>query len=228
MTAPDRSADPASPPRHLVVYANPLSTSFDHAIMENYCAEVERLGQESTVRDLYAMGFDPVLKAHERAADTRWGPSPDVAAELELIRQCDTVVLIYPIWFGLPPAILKGYVDRVLGAGLSFHHLQAQRGQPALIGKFLLSFSTSGTALEWLQERGQVLSLREIFDVYLWRSFGMRQSEHIMIDEIVPNMSSAHARQQLNRVRGAAERMCTILADDQLARSAGGGPPPRN
>lgn len=205
------------PIRHHLVYANPSPDSFDHAIVEAYVAETERRGQETVVRDLYAMGFDPVLKASERPLHSQWTPAPDVATELALLESADALVLVYPIWFALPPAILKGYVDRVLGANYSFRDMRDRSGQPMLRGKPLLSFSTSGTSLPWLDEQGQVLSIREIFDVYLWRGFGMKQSEHVMIDSIVPNMSPAYAEEQLERVRGTAEHMCSMLASDRHA-----------
>ena len=199
-------------PTHLVVYANPSPTSFDHAIVEAYVEAATECHQEVVVRDLYALGFDPVLKASERPLQGDWSPASDVAVELDHLARCDILVLVYPIWFALPPAILIGYVDRVLGAGYSFRDLHDQVGQPALRGKPLLSFTTSGTSLPWLNEQGQALSLREIFDVYLWRGFGMKQSEHVMIDSVVPNMSQTYAAEQLERVRATAVRACSALA----------------
>lgn len=212
------------PNRHTVVYANPSPSSFDHAILGTYAAEVGRHGQEVIVRDLYAMSFDPVLRPEERPVPTRWAPSADVATELAFLRDSKALVFIYPIWFGLPPAILKGYVDRVMGAGCDFRALQERAGQPALRGKYLLSFSTSGTPLSWLDEQEQVLSLRKIFDVYLWRGMGMKQGEHVMIDAIVPGVDPAYARQQLERVRATAARLCAALADDQRFASATAAP----
>ena len=199
-------------PTHLVVCANPSPTSFDHSIVAAYVEAATECHQEVVVRDLYALGFDPVLKAAERPLHGDWSPAPDVAVELDHLARCDMLVLVYPIWFALPPAILIGYVDRVLGAGYSFRDLHDQVGQAALRGKPLLSFSTSGTSQAWLNEQGQALSLREIFDVYLWRGFGMKQSEHIMIDSIVPNMSQNYATEQLERVRATAVRACSTLA----------------
>lgn len=79
--------------------------------------------------------------------------------------------------------------------------------------KPLVSFSTSGTPLAWLDEQGQILSLREIFDVYLWRGFGTRQSEHVMIDNVVPNMSNEYTSQQLGRVQDTAACTCAMLRD---------------
>ncbi|MFK3888822.1 NAD(P)H-dependent oxidoreductase [Sphingomonas sp. NPDC079357] len=207
--------------RHHLVFAHPSRTSFDGQIVDAYTETVARLGQDVIVRDLYTIGFDPVLRDEERPLHGTGDISPDVAAELEMLRSAHALVLVYPIWFALPPAMLKGYVDRVLGAGYSFRDLQAQVGHPALKGKPLLSFSTSGTSLPWLHEQGQVLSLRDIFDVYLWRGFGMQQSEHIMIDSVVRDMSSAYAAEQLERVRTTAERICAkLLSDWHAARKA--------
>ncbi|MCH7484561.1 MAG: NAD(P)H-dependent oxidoreductase [Chloroflexi bacterium] len=216
MTSDSPTDDAAPRPiRHAVVYANPSSASFDHAILDAYASEVDRHGQEAVIRDLYAMGFDPVLKLEERPALTRWAPAPDVAAELDVLHHSEALVLIYPIWFGTPPAILKGYVERVMGAGYDFRDLQEQAGQPALRGKHLLSFSTSGTSLAWLDEQEQVLSLRKAFDVYLWRGFAMGQCEHVMIDNVVPRLEPNYARQQLDRVRSTAARLCAALEDER-------------
>jgi NAD(P)H dehydrogenase (quinone) len=203
-------------PVHLIVCANPTPGSFNNSIVDAYLQVARTQGHKVVIRDLYELGFDPVLKIDERPGRTGWKPHPDIATELEYVREADAIVLVYPIWYGLPPAILKGYVDRVLGAGYSFRDFHAQKGQPPLSGKLLVSFSTSGLPLSWLSEQGQVLSLREIFDVYLWRGFGMKQSEHVMIENIVPNMSTAYAKEQLERVRQTAVRTCARLDDTLL------------
>ena len=211
------AAVPAPPIRHLVICANPSANSFDHAIVASYVRTAQENHQEVVVRDLYALGFDPVLKESERPLHGGMTLAADVAVELDHLSSADILVLVYPIWFGLPPAILKGYVDRVLGSGYSFRDVQGQVGQPTVRGKPLLSFTTSGTSQAWLNEQGQAMSLREIFDVYLWRGFGMKQSEHIMIDNVVPNMSTAYAEEQLERVRQTAIRTCATVASESHA-----------
>lgn len=214
---PITTADGRTPIRHALVYVNPSPNSFDHAIVDTYRAEAAKRGQEVVVRDLYGLQFDPVLRAEERPLHGAWTPSPDVATELEILGSSDILVLVYPIWFGMPPAMLKGYVDRVLGAGYSFRDVHDRVGQDVLKHKPLLSFSTSGTSRPWLDEQGQVMSIREVFDAYLWRGFGMKQSEHIMIDSVVPNLSDLYAREQLERVRETAERTCSMLASHRHA-----------
>jgi NAD(P)H dehydrogenase (quinone) len=207
---------PLRPRAHLVVSANPSPGSFDNAIVDAYMTVARDHGHSVVVRDLYAQGFDPVLKLDERPGRADWQPRLDVLVELDHVRAADVIVLVYPIWYGFPPAMLKGYVDRVLGAGYSYRDFHDQKGQPPLAGKPLVSFSTSGLPLSWLGEKGQVLSLREIFDVYLWRGFAMKQSEHVMIESVMPNMSTAYAREQLDRVRHTAARTCAMLDDALL------------
>ncbi len=205
---------------HLLVLANPSPASFDHAIAASYADVVKDRGQEIMIRDLYAIGFDPLLKATERPSDANWTPAADVELEMEHLRSADILVFVYPIWFGLPPAILQGYVQRVMGAGYTFQDLQNAIGQPMVQGKPLISFSTSGTSLPWLDTQDQVVSLKALFDVYLWRGLAMSRAEHHRIDSVVRDMSPDYAAEQLDRVRQAAEQACTRLASGQYRREA--------
>ena len=50
------------------------------------------------------MDFDPVLRAEERPGHGDGAVSPDVAAELDMLSAAHALVLVYPIWFALPPA----------------------------------------------------------------------------------------------------------------------------
>ncbi|QNG43458.1 NADPH-dependent FMN reductase family protein [Sphingobium yanoikuyae] len=117
-------------------------------------------------------------------------------------------------------ATLKGYVERVLGANYSFRDLQGAVGQPPVQGKPLVSFSTSGAPLPWLEQQEQVHSLKAIFDVYLWRGLAMSRAEHFRIDAVVPDMDAAYAAEQLDRVRRAAQNCCDMLASGNYRREA--------
>jgi NAD(P)H dehydrogenase (quinone) len=203
--------------RHLIVSAYPIEAGFGAAIVDAYRTVVDGAGQSATVRNLYSIGFDPVLRAEERPGDRARSPSPDVAAELDLLDRAAALVLVYPIWYGLPPAMLIGYVDRVLGANYSYRQFRDRAGQPQLAGKPLLSVSTSGLPLAWLEAEGQAMAIRQILDVYLWRGFGMQRSEHVMLDGIEPGLSAADAERHLARVRGAATRICAALAGRPVA-----------
>lgn len=200
-----------SPARHAVILCHPDPNSFNHAVARAYRSAVAECGQEAIIRDLYAMHFDPVLKADERPTLPGFRPSADVVAEHESLQDTDIFVLVYPIWFGTPPAMLKGYVDRVLGAGVDAKAVQARDRGTLLAGKRLVSFTTSAASGVWLDEQGELQSLRMVFDRYLARAFAMRSDEHVHFAPIVSGMRKRFVDEHLFTVRENARRLCSTL-----------------
>jgi propanol-preferring alcohol dehydrogenase len=66
--------------RHAVILCHPDPASFNHGLAEAYCKVVRAAGQQVVLRDLYALNFDPVLKADERPTIQNPVQSADVAA----------------------------------------------------------------------------------------------------------------------------------------------------
>ncbi|MEG8014308.1 NAD(P)H-dependent oxidoreductase [Sphingomonas sp. 22R3R2A-7] len=198
--------------RHAVILCHPDPHSFNHAIAARYCDAVRAAGQDVVLRDLYAMRFDPVLKADERPtlADPR--RAPEVTAERELLAGCDLFVLIYPIWFGSPPAMMKGYIERVFGAGVTPEAVRRQVRDPLLGRKRLLSFTTAALSNVWLEEEGQEQGLRSVLDAYLVHAFGMQSHEHRRFDHITPDLSRHAADVCLRDVQTQARRSCAQVA----------------
>jgi NAD(P)H dehydrogenase (quinone) len=116
--------------KHAVILCHPEPDSFNAAIAAQYCAAVEKHGQKAVLRDLYRLNFDPVLRAGEQPGAAGFLPAPDVARELEAIAGAAVLVFVYPIWFGTPPAMLKGYVDRVLGSEFTFRAVRGGMRPP--------------------------------------------------------------------------------------------------
>ena len=199
-------------PKHAVILCHPEPVSFNAAVAKRYCDTVEKLGHEVVLRDLYRMGFDPVLKAEEQAQST-FVRAPDVASELHAIGGADVFVLVYPLWFAMPPAMLKGYVDRVLGSGFSYHSVHDHERNQLLTGKHLLSFTSSGLSTPWLGEQGAWVSLRNLFDHYLQRGFSMRSAEHIHFDSIGEGLKKRFVDEHLYGVEQAARRICGTIGD---------------
>jgi NAD(P)H dehydrogenase (quinone) len=206
------ASQPNNPIRHAVILAHPDADSFNASVAETYCNAVRECWQEPVLRDLYALHFDPVLRQNERPGRGPFKPAADVNAELAAIDGASVFVLIYPIWFGTPPAMMKGYVDRVLGSGVTAHDVQERSWHAQLGGKRLLSFTTTGTRTPWLAEQGQSLSLKMVFDDYLARAFSMRRPDHVHFGSIAPGMSSQQADEHLAMVREHARRLCSEVA----------------
>jgi NAD(P)H dehydrogenase (quinone) len=211
--SPKRSA-PADKIKHSVIVAHPDLDSFTMAVATTYRSAVEECGQQVVMRDLYRLGFDPVLKSSERPSSQAFVPQPDVAHELGLLGGSDIFVLIYPIWFGTPPAMIKGYVERVLGAGINPRALTQHLGgqtNPLLGGKHLLSFTSSGSSLQWLSEQGAWNSLQTIFDGYLARAFWMDTPQHIHFEAIVDGLDKTAVDANLRKVEAEARLVCDRL-----------------
>jgi putative NADPH-quinone reductase len=115
-----------------VILAHPTPGSFNHAIGEVVLERMRAQGAEVFYHDLYAERFDPVMPAEEI-------PKEAVLAE-PIERHCreaetaDGIVIIHPNWWSQPPAILKGWVDRVLRPGRAYHFVTAENGEVKPVG----------------------------------------------------------------------------------------------
>jgi NAD(P)H dehydrogenase (quinone) len=100
--------------RALVVYCHPQPESFTAAVRDRVLAGLAAGGHEARVLDLYAMGFDPVLSRQGRADYHTPGLNEeDVGGHLAALRWCEALIFVYPTWWYGPPAMLKGWLDRV-------------------------------------------------------------------------------------------------------------------
>ncbi|MEG1616544.1 MAG: NAD(P)H-dependent oxidoreductase [Bacteroidales bacterium] len=99
--------------KHLIIYAHPNPDSFNHAILEATIEQLTALGAVVNVRDLYKLNFNPVLSLEDFRSKETGVVLPDVKVEQDFINEADKITFISPIWWGLFPAMLKGYFDRV-------------------------------------------------------------------------------------------------------------------
>ena len=138
----------------LIAHSRP--TSFCHAISERVRASLAALGCEILHHDLYAEGFDPCLTADEAYSVGDTLEQALSAASDPVLRQyraeiasADGLLVVHPNWWGKPPAILAGWLDRVLVPGVAYR-LPSADGLPEglLAIKMALIFNTSDTPAE--------------------------------------------------------------------------------
>jgi NAD(P)H dehydrogenase (quinone) len=133
-----------------VILGHPHPGSLNHAIAETVTRALGENGHMVLFHDLYAEGFDPVLPRGEIPRDAPLDPV--IAAHCAEIAAAGGIIIIHPDWWGQPPAILKGWVDRVLRPGVAYRFLEGDGGEgvPAgLLGaQAALVFNTSNTPRE--------------------------------------------------------------------------------
>ena len=145
----------------LIVQAHMEPQSFTAALVQAAVAAVTAAGHTAEVSDLYATGFNPVAGRHDFSSvadagrfhyQTEQGKaaaeqafSAEIAREQARVTRADVIILAFPLWWGGPPAVLKGWIDRVLSYG--FAYVDGARFDTGLFkGKRgMLCVSTGGT-----------------------------------------------------------------------------------
>jgi putative NADPH-quinone reductase len=130
-----------------VILAHPQKGSFNHAIAAVAIQTLAHNGYEVVFHDLYGEKFDPLLPGGEIAADA---PLPPLIQQLcREVSQAQGLVIIHPNWWGQPPAILKGWVDRIFRPGWAYKFQEDDKGEGVPLGlltaKAALVFNTSNT-----------------------------------------------------------------------------------
>ena len=124
----------------LVILGHPNpGESFNRAIAETAGRVLRELGDEPVLRDLYAEGFDPVMPMGEEKLPIEELPE-SIRREIDAVRGAGGFVIVHPNWWGTPPAILKGWLDRVFRAGFAY------------------SFSENGVISNFTDKRAQIFT----------------------------------------------------------------------
>ena len=130
-----------------VILAHPDPQSFNHAIAKTAVEVLKANGHKVFFHDLYREKFDPLLPVKEIAEDARLPAK--TKKHCEEIAAADGIIIIHPNWWGQPPAILKGWVDRVIRSGVAYEFLEGDSGegvpQGLLKAKAALVYNTSNT-----------------------------------------------------------------------------------
>ncbi|OYU40453.1 MAG: NAD(P)H dehydrogenase [Pseudorhodobacter sp. PARRP1] len=129
--------------RLLFVHAHPAPDSFTAACRDTAIAAARAAGHDTKLIDLYAEAFDPTLTADEWLSY----PDPDAIDEtltphIEALHWAEGLIFTHPTWWSGPPAILKGWLDRILRPGVAFH-IHGKTLRPGLANIRVLGVITS-------------------------------------------------------------------------------------
>jgi NAD(P)H dehydrogenase (quinone) len=234
VTGPDLIADPSEPGTALWVYAHPRARSLNARIFEE---GVDALSSRYDVltSDLHAQDFDPVLGDRDlgglagaagnigELAGRAYveGELPaDVRAEQAKLAAAELLVLQFPLWWYGPPAILKGWFDRVLTAGFSHGDLDSdglplRYGDGGLAGRKALVIVTTGEDARSIGPRGTSGDLESLLfpltHGVLWYVGIEALDLHVIHD--AETLGPAAVEREVDRLR---ERLLAV--DDEPAR----------
>jgi putative NADPH-quinone reductase len=130
-----------------LILGHPNKESFNYAIAKTILENLESSGHEVNFHDLYDEKFDPVVTGDELVNYV----SSDELVEQHCgeISEAEGIIIIHPNWWGQPPGILKGWIDRVLRPGVGYDIVKEENGKVLTKGilkaKMVVVFNTSNT-----------------------------------------------------------------------------------
>lgn len=132
-----------------VILSHPNPASFNHAIARTVCEAVSGAGHTLFFHDLHAEGFDPIMPTEE--LDRTDCLPPLVRQHTEELSAADGIVLIHPNWWSAPPAMIAGWRDRCIRAGLAYRFESDGKGGGYSVGmlkaRFALLINTLNTPI---------------------------------------------------------------------------------
>ena len=195
----------------LIVYCHPREGSFSSAIRDLVIEKLKAKGAEVRLRDLYSEGFQPILTSDEWE---NYEDSPDnvtpVAEHVDDLKWCDTLIFVYPTWWYGLPAVLKGWLDRVLLPDVAFLMPTPERKTIArgLSHISRLGIFTTCGASRWLTffvgAPGKRTLMRGV-GLLCAKPLKTAFAAHYLMDSSTPDSRKAH----LDRVAKTMERFLT-------------------
>jgi NAD(P)H dehydrogenase (quinone) len=192
--------------KHLLVLAHPRRDSFTHSVAKAYAEAATTLGHEVAVRDLYAMNFNPVASEAESFTRGVGEPADDVRAEMAQVSEADVLVFACPVWWIAPPAMMKGWLDRVLRPGFAYGYRPDRKVGGLLTGKKGLVFTSAGSTVQEFLDSGKMQSIRTMWDIGTIRFCDMTLLDHVHFGPVGSRSSPEMIRQYLQQVRTTVQQ----------------------
>jgi len=184
-----------------VILAHPDKKSFNHAIAKTAVDQLEQNGHAVHFHDLYAEKFDPILPANEILNPVSL--PQQIKKHCKEIAAVDGIIIVHPNWWGQPPAILKGWIDRVIRPGVAYEFLENDKGdgipQGLLKAKTAMVFNTSNTETD-REKKVFGDPLEAIWKNCVWDLCGVKNVYRRMFNIIVIS-SKVQRKEWLEEVR---------------------------
>jgi NAD(P)H dehydrogenase (quinone) len=153
--------------KYLIIFAHPNSASFSSSLIKALSEHLTNKGNEVKIRNLYEIGFNPVLSADDFSSLADNQTPKDIAIEQEYIKWAEHIIFAFPVWWGGMPAIMKGYIDRVLAEGFAYEYVDTGSNGDGLLsylkGSMICATGLSSEDFKDSQNAMKVITEKTIF-----------------------------------------------------------------
>jgi len=117
----------------VIVYNHPYEGSFCNAILNSVNNGAAAAGHEIDVINLDKDKFNPVMSSEDLLAfRNKKSIDPIAINYIQRVKSADQVVFIFPIWWELMPALMKGFIDKVIFPGELYDYNRSGFGMVSL------------------------------------------------------------------------------------------------
>ena len=185
--------------RHLLIVCHPKRQSFTQAVARAYAEAAKALGHDTVIRDLYRLGFDPILGKRELLDAKKPVVPVAVRREQRFLAEAETIAFFYPLWWAFMPAMMKGYFDRVLSSGFAYD-FKGDDMIPRLADKTAMIFTSSGADMAYLRRSKQWGAMRVLEEDHILSLCGIELMEHVHFPSVMPGLPKRMTEKHLARV----------------------------
>ncbi len=186
----------------LIIYANYRENSFTGALRDNLAENFHNNGHEVVIRDLYDIKFNPVLTKKDLESIEKEIFPIDIMNEQKFIQWADIICFVYPIWWSGMPAILKGYIERILVQGYAFE-FKDDKAIPKLEGKKVVIINST-SAKNVLKDKMGIDALNTLTHDCIFGFCGMEVIEHKYFEAV-----SRDNQKQINKIFAEIKEIAT-------------------
>lgn len=185
---------------HLIISAHPSEKSFSNYLADILDTKSKAHGWNSFWHNLYKSDFKPVLSSSDLQL-LKNGETPlDIYSEQQKIVKADIISIIYPLWWASFPAVLKGYIDRVLTNGFAYTYVN--NGATGLLtDKKVIIHTTMGNTVEEYEQKGLIEAFKRSQGEEVFGFCGME----ILMHNFYPQITIADELQRNKYIEKALE-----------------------
>jgi putative NADPH-quinone reductase len=187
----------------LIVKAHPSPLGHVHAIAETYAKAKRAKKDEVKVVDLYTDECKEGFLTFENIREMKTWPE-QIIYEKD-VAWADEIVIVHPIWWGMPPAIMMNWVDLTFWSHFAYQYMPDGKMKPMLAGKVAKVFATSGGPSWWFHL--PILPLRQFWFLTLFRSVGIEGIDFKVcgnLDKLKGDGKDRHFEKFLKKIEASA------------------------
>lgn len=173
----------------LIINGHPNSESLCHALTQHYAEGAKSSGAHVEILELGNMNFDPNLKfGYQKRTELE----PDLIMAQEKIKWANHIVIVFPVWWGLYPAIMKGFLDRTLLPGFAFKYRENSvwwdKLLPNKTGRIIYTVDAPLWYYRWINRRPAIHAMKkmtmEFCGIKPVKTYGIGSVRHLKKDQI--------------------------------------------